>query len=83
MAQGRKKRTRRSGVVTGVRIANLLRSEKLLIPSAGAMAAELGMEESYVRRICRTLVDEGLLESEERPQRGTPPVNVFSIIEPE
>lgn len=76
------KRSARSGVETGGRIIWLLEHGDVQVPSAGAIADRLGLEESYVRRVCQTLTRAGLLSIEEMPQRGTPPVKVYSVIQP-
>jgi predicted transcriptional regulator len=70
----------RSGVETGARLMWLLTEKELPIASAGVLAEELKMEESYVRRVCRKLVNAGLFVCEDKPQRGTPPIKVYSVV---
>ena len=67
----------RSGPVTGAQIVRMLAQTPA---SPGFLADVLGLEESYVRRICRQLVKAGVLTFETVPQRGTPPLKLYSLI---
>jgi len=73
---------KRSGVETGVTIYCLIRDGDLPINSAGVIAERLKLDESYVRRTCRTLVNLGVLSMVEKPQPGTPRIKVFSAVIP-
>jgi hypothetical protein len=66
----------RSGPVTGARIVLFVQRRPM---SSGALANRLRMEESYIRRVCRMLVDAGILRAEIKPQRGTRPLRVYSL----
>jgi hypothetical protein len=66
----------RSGPVTGAWIVIHVQRRSL---SSGALANKLRMEESYIRRVCRMLVDAGILRAEIKPQRGTRPLRVYSL----
>ena len=48
--------------------------------SAGAIAKKLNLEESYVRRICRAFVEDGLLTMEQVEQRGTRAVKLYTSV---
>jgi len=67
----------RSGPVTGAQIVRMLAQTPA---SPGFLADVLGLEESYVRRICRQLVKAGVLTFEVVPQRGTPPLKLYSLV---
>ena len=66
----------RAGPVTGAKIILLVQRRPM---SSGNLASRLQMEESYIRRVCRTLVEAGILRAEIKPQRGTRPLRVYSL----
>lgn len=85
----------RSGVLLGFRLASLLllqipevrQALKLSHPEVScdpvSLSTHLSLEQSYVRRVMRLLRDEGVAQVVEIPQRGTPPIHVYSIaVEP-
>ena len=76
------KRGDRSGTETGARILWLVAFKEVKPATASTLAERLGREESYVRRVCRHLVQCGLLKSEDVPQQGTPSVKVYSVVQP-
>jgi len=78
-----KKNKLRNGPVTGARIVLALMSGAVRHPSAGGIANVLGCSQSYARRVCLMLVSEGLLIAREQKQRGTHPVVMFRVVEPE
>lgn len=69
----------RAGAVTGARIVAYLAASPA---SSGTIALALRMEESYVRRTCRMLLQAGILTFEVVPQKGTPPLKLYSLILP-
>jgi predicted ArsR family transcriptional regulator len=71
-------RQQRFGAIIGMRVLRVLSAQGEL--SAMELAKKLNIEESYVRRICRAAVEDGLIVVRSEEQRGTRPVQLYSWV---
>lgn len=71
-------RQKRFGALVGMRMLGTLLRESDRSLTVMELAKRLDVEESYIRRICRAAVEEGLITVRTEEQYGTRPVQLFS-----
>jgi hypothetical protein len=69
----------RSGTVTGARVVLLFTNGGVEVASAAQVAARLGMEEGYTRRVLNRLTAAQVLTRKLVPASGTPDVNIYRL----